>query len=155
MTDQDMHRTILDRTLAAAERDRQTTDAARDLVVPLPDGASFHDSVCLQDDRGSLTELYDPRWDWHDEPLVYCYMATIRPGISANRQSSSLESYIKIAHYTEMKPTLLQVLEKHREAIALPGEPLGVTHCPEHHIKLKQGSNPVYISAYKLPHNQR
>ncbi len=55
----------------------------------------------------------------------------------------------------KMKPTLLQVLEMHREAIALPGEPLGVTHCAEHHIKLKPGSNPVYINAYKLPHIQR
>ncbi len=54
-----------------------------------------------------------------------------------------------------MKPTLFQVLEKHREAVALPGEPLGVTHCAEHNIKLKPGSNPVYINAYKLPHSQR
>ncbi len=54
-----------------------------------------------------------------------------------------------------MKPILLQVLESHREAIALSGEPLGVTHCAEHHIKLKPGTNPVYINAYKLPHSQR
>ncbi len=43
----------------------------------------------------------------------------------------------------------------HRGAIALPGEPLGVTHCAEHHIELKPGSNPVYINAYKLLHSQR
>ncbi len=42
-----------------------------------------------------------------------------------------------------------------RGAIALPGEPLGVTHCAEHHIKLKPGSNPLYINVYKLPHSQR
>ncbi len=53
-----------------------------------------------------------------------------------------------------MKPTLLQVLETQRKAIVLPGEPLGVTHCVEHHIKLKPGTNPVYINAYKLPHSQ-
>ncbi len=58
-------------------------------------------------------------------------------------------------HYNELKSTLLQVLEKHRGAIALPGEPLGTTHCAEHHIKLKPGSNPVYINEYKLPHSQR
>ncbi len=46
-------------------------------------------------------------------------------------------------------------LETHREAIALPGEPLGVTHCAEHHIKLKPGTNSVYINAYKLQHSQR
>ncbi len=54
-----------------------------------------------------------------------------------------------------MKPTLLQVLEMHKGAIALPGEPLGVTHCAEHHIKLKPGSKPVYINAYKFPDTQR
>ncbi len=54
-----------------------------------------------------------------------------------------------------MKPTLLQVLEMHRGAIALPGEPLGVTHCAEHYIKLKPGSNPVYINAHKLPHSEK
>ncbi len=60
-----------------------------------------------------------------------------------------------MAHFNELKSTLLQVLEMHREAIALPGEPLGVTYCAEHHIKLKPGSNLVCINAYKLPHNQR
>ncbi len=69
--------------------------------------------------------------------------------------SSSLEPFIKVAHYIEIKPTLSQVLEMQREAIALPGEPLGVTHCAEHHIKLKPGSNPIYINAYMLPHSQR
>ncbi len=54
-----------------------------------------------------------------------------------------------------MRPTILHVLENHREAIALPGEALGVTHCAEHHIKLKLSTNPVYINAYKLPHSQR
>ncbi len=54
-----------------------------------------------------------------------------------------------------MKPTLLQVLKSHREAIALPGDPLGGTPCAEHHTKLEPGTNPVYINAYKLPHCQR
>ncbi len=60
-----------------------------------------------------------------------------------------------MAHYGETKPTLLQVLEMHTRAITLPGEPLGITHCALHYIKLKPGSNPVYINAYKLPHSQR
>ncbi len=51
-----------------------------------------------------------------------------------------------------MKPTLLQVLESHREAIAIPGDPLGGTHCAEHHKMLKPVTNLVYINAYKIPH---
>ncbi len=54
-----------------------------------------------------------------------------------------------------MKPTLLQVLEMHRSAITLPGEPIGVIHCAEHYIKLKPDPNPVYINVYKSPHSQR
>ncbi len=54
-----------------------------------------------------------------------------------------------------MKPTLLQVLEMHKEAIALPGESSGVSYCAEHHVEMKPSSNPVYIIAYKLPHSQR
>ncbi len=89
------------------------------------------------------------------EELLSAYVSAIsnQTNDAAARQSSSLEPSIKVAHFIEMKPTLLQVLEMHREAIALPGEPLGVTHCGEHHIKLKHGSNPVYINAYKLPHS--
>ncbi|MEJ1938217.1 dTDP-4-dehydrorhamnose 3,5-epimerase family protein [Nostoc sp. NIES-2111] len=70
----------LDRTLAAAVKDQQTTDSQRQQFVALPEGASFFDSVCHRDDRGSVTELYDPRWNWHPEPLVFAYMFTIRPG---------------------------------------------------------------------------
>ncbi len=83
------------------------------------------------------------------EELPSAYVSTIssQTNGAAARQSSSLEPFIKVDHYTEMKPTLLQVLKMHREAIDFPGELLGVTHCAEHHIKLKQGSKPVYINA--------
>ncbi len=70
-------------------------------------------------------------------------------------RSPSLEPFIKVAQYSEMKPNLLQVLEMHRGTIALPEEPLGVTHCAEHRIRLKPGPSLVYINAYKLPHSQR
>ncbi|HHL42681.1 MAG TPA: hypothetical protein ENJ42_03610 [Hellea balneolensis] len=33
------------------------------------------------DDRGSLTEMLDPRWGWSDDPIVYAYNCTIRPGV--------------------------------------------------------------------------
>lgn len=72
---------ILEQTLAGAKKDQQSTDDARESIVSLPEGASFHDSVHNVDDRGSLTELYDPRWAWHPDPLVYAYMVKIRPGI--------------------------------------------------------------------------
>lgn len=71
----------LELTLAAAIKDQQTTDLQREQIVDLPHGASFFESVCHRDDRGSVTELYDPRWNWHADPLVFSYMFTIRPGM--------------------------------------------------------------------------
>lgn len=32
------------------------------------------------DERGTVTELYDPRWGVNDDPLVFSYLFTIRPG---------------------------------------------------------------------------
>ena len=71
---------LLSLTLAAATRDVETVrDGA--LVVPLLDGMSFYESSTIIDERGSLTELYDPRWNWHGEPLTYVYISTLRPGV--------------------------------------------------------------------------
>ncbi len=88
-----------------------------------------------------------------ENPDAYVSAVGSQKKDSPNKQSS-LDSYIKITHFTKMKPTLLQVLESHREAIVLPGDSLSGTHCAEHHIKLKPGKNTVYINAYKLPHRE-
>ena len=74
--------TLLDVTLAAAIKDEKTVDSNRQLSVALPYGSSFWDSGRIDDERGSVTELYDTRWDWHPDPLVFCYMFTIRPGFA-------------------------------------------------------------------------
>jgi dTDP-4-dehydrorhamnose 3,5-epimerase len=71
---------LLELTLAAAKRDEETVKDGVP-IAKLLDGMSFHDSVTHRDDRGSVTELYDPRWTWHKEPLVFCYQFTIRPGV--------------------------------------------------------------------------
>ncbi len=94
--------------------------------------------------------VYDRQVASEPEELPSAYVSTISSQThdAAAGQLSSLELFIKVAHYIKMKPTLLQALEMHRESSVLPGEPLGVTQCAEHHIKLKPGSNPVYINAY-------
>ncbi len=88
-------------------------------------------------------------------PSVYISAISNQSHDGTAQQSPSLEPFIKAAHYNELKSTPLQVLEMHRKVISLPGKPLRVIHCAEHHIKLKPGSNPLYINAYKLPHSQR
>ncbi len=44
---------------------------------------------------------------------------------------------------------------RYRDAIALPGESLGVTDRTAHDIRLKSGTHPVYVAAYRLPHSQK
>jgi dTDP-4-dehydrorhamnose 3,5-epimerase len=55
-----------------------TSDGAP--LATLPDGVRFRDAVTHIDDRGTLCELFDERWDWHEDPLVYSYVYTVRPG---------------------------------------------------------------------------
>jgi dTDP-4-dehydrorhamnose 3,5-epimerase len=63
-------------------RDRATVTPAGDRLDPLPDGVVFHEVVTHVDERGSVVEMFDPRWTWHPAPLVYAYSFTIRPGFT-------------------------------------------------------------------------
>lgn len=61
-------------------QDPATVDAAGRPLAPLPAGVGFWDVPTHSDDRGTVCEIYDPRWGWHPEPLVFVYMFTLRPG---------------------------------------------------------------------------
>ena len=61
-------------------RDAGTVDAEGRPLATLPDGVTFRDAITHPDDRGTVVELYDERWDWHPDPLVFAYSFTIRPG---------------------------------------------------------------------------
>ena len=71
---------LLDRMLEAAERDRQTVSATSERVVNLIEGVSIREVPTHVDERGSVVELYDLRWKWHPDPLVFAHCFTIRPG---------------------------------------------------------------------------
>jgi dTDP-4-dehydrorhamnose 3,5-epimerase len=64
----------------APRKDAQSTTTDGRPLEKLPWGVSFHEVTTHIDDRGSLVELYDPRWGWHDAPMVYSYCFTLRPG---------------------------------------------------------------------------
>lgn len=61
-------------------RDRQTVSPDGDPVRALPAGVNLRDIKTHPDDRGTVFELYDPRWGFHEKPLVFSYCFTIRPG---------------------------------------------------------------------------
>lgn len=50
-------------------------------LTKLPDGVTFKQIPTHIDERGCVFELYDVRWNWHPEPLVFSYAYTVRPGI--------------------------------------------------------------------------
>jgi dTDP-4-dehydrorhamnose 3,5-epimerase len=64
------------------EQDTATVAPDGASLTQLPDGVTFRDAVTHVDDRGTVCELYDERWDWHPDPLVFSYLCTIRPGVT-------------------------------------------------------------------------
>jgi dTDP-4-dehydrorhamnose 3,5-epimerase len=63
-------------------REEGTVTADGTALARLPEGVHVRDLVTHVDDRGSLCEMYDPRWDVSDEPVAYSYFMTIRPGVT-------------------------------------------------------------------------
>jgi dTDP-4-dehydrorhamnose 3,5-epimerase len=61
-------------------RDIATVTTAGEPLVTLPHGLRFHRVPLHLDDRGSVCELFDLRWKWHPDPIVFVYSFTIRPG---------------------------------------------------------------------------
>jgi dTDP-4-dehydrorhamnose 3,5-epimerase len=61
-------------------RDEQLVTREGEQVGTSIDGVRVRPAVTHSDERGSLTEVYNPAWGFTDEPLVYLYHATIHPG---------------------------------------------------------------------------
>ena len=62
-------------------QDRQTVTPQGESLAQLPAGVSFYDVPIQIDERGAVRELFDLRWNWHLDPLVFVYCFTIRPGV--------------------------------------------------------------------------
>jgi dTDP-4-dehydrorhamnose 3,5-epimerase len=72
--------TLIELTLRAAQRDVQmVTDTGRP-IGRLTEGVLTKPIPTQLDERGSVFELFDLRWDWHRDPLVFSYCFTVRPG---------------------------------------------------------------------------
>jgi len=71
---------LLERMLAAAVRDVATVTPDGRATEVLIEGVSIREVPTHTDQRGSVVELYDGRWGWHPDPLVFAHCFTIRPG---------------------------------------------------------------------------
>lgn len=76
-----MAQSLLDTTLAAAKRDPALVRADATPYRRLTQDVVIQRLVTHVDDRGSVTELYDPRWEVHAAPLVFSYVCSIRPKV--------------------------------------------------------------------------
>ena len=90
-------------------------------------------------------------------PLPGGSVASVHQTTNANSQAptTGIESLVKGQDFPELQHPLVELLNKYREVIALPGESLGTAVGTEHNIKLKSGTKPIYVPAYRLPHSQR
>lgn len=67
--------------LAAARRDQQMATPEGEPVRRLTEGVRIRPLPMHIDERGSVCEIFDPRWGWHPDPMVFAYVFTIRPGV--------------------------------------------------------------------------
>jgi dTDP-4-dehydrorhamnose 3,5-epimerase len=67
--------------MSAPVQDSQTVTPDGETTQLLPVGVTFHDVRTHVDDRGAVCEMFDPRWGWHQDPLVFVYTFSIRPGM--------------------------------------------------------------------------
>lgn len=72
---------MTDLLFADAIRDKATVTSEGQSLHKLPEGVRLRDATTHVDDRGTVCEMFDPRWGWHDEPIVFTYMFTLRPGM--------------------------------------------------------------------------
>ena len=77
-----MNQSLLAATLAAAERDSALVRPDATPYRRLTQDVVIRRLTTHVDDRGSLTELYDPRWELHADPLVFSYVVSIRPKVA-------------------------------------------------------------------------
>ncbi len=62
-------------------RDPATVSSDGTSLQSLPEGVTFFPLTTHLDDRGSVCELFDPRWGWTEAPFTFSYMFTLRPGM--------------------------------------------------------------------------
>jgi dTDP-4-dehydrorhamnose 3,5-epimerase len=66
--------------LDLARKDAASVTAEGELVQDSIAGVRVRRAPTHADERGTLCEIFDLRWDFGDDPLVYVYHVTIRPG---------------------------------------------------------------------------
>lgn len=122
------------------ERDVQTVTPTGERLARLPDDMVVRDLITHTDERGTVCELYDPRWGVSPAALVFAYTFTVRPGMAKgwgmhrehDDRYAFLTGELELALYDarEDSPTAgqesrLVLSEAHRKLVLIP---CGVWH---------------------------
>lgn len=66
--------------LEEAQKESASVTAEGNSLQERIEGVEVRRTLTHADERGTLCEIFDPRWGFTDDPLVYVYHVTIRPG---------------------------------------------------------------------------
>ncbi|MCC6628410.1 MAG: dTDP-4-dehydrorhamnose 3,5-epimerase family protein [Chloroflexi bacterium] len=66
--------------MSAPTRDRLSVTADGQSIAARIEGVHLRPAITQVDERGEVTEIFNPAWGIHDAPLVYVYQVVIRPG---------------------------------------------------------------------------
>jgi dTDP-4-dehydrorhamnose 3,5-epimerase len=126
--------------LDQARKDVASVTARGELIQESIAGVQLRRAPTHADERGTLTEILDLRWDFTDDPLVYVYHVTVRVGqargwVVHRVQNDRLFAYagvLKIVLYdartdsdTFGRLNVLHLGEHHRALLSIPA---GVYH---------------------------
>ena len=67
--------------ILSGTRDEATVTPQGERVNSLPAGVTTRDLITHVDERGTVCEMFDTRWQWHLDPLVFAYTFSLRPGM--------------------------------------------------------------------------
>ena len=80
---------------------------------------------------------------------------TVLNSMEAEDDAREIRKEVAATDFPNHLSSLIDVLSKHRKAVALKGESLGQTDLITHSIDLQPNMKPRYIPAYRLPHSRR
>jgi dTDP-4-dehydrorhamnose 3,5-epimerase len=63
-------------------KEQPSVTADGESLKPLIVGVKVRYQRSIEDARGEITEVYRPSWGVHDDPLVYVYQVSVRPGMT-------------------------------------------------------------------------
>lgn len=138
-----VHRLALESTLPCVQEDHVTDALVINLTgAPIP----LKNGILL----GSF-EIWDSR-SFHDSPHL---IVSVSPNTDTSHDTADLISqlsvHVKVLDFPTAESRLLDLLFKHKPAVALPNEPLGVTDRIAHHIRLKPDTRPSFVPSNCLP----